>query len=688
MKGKDLGKATEVQNIARQMNLHGGFNLNKIHRLTLDFPDPPQGYGSLYMDREALAALKQKLREDSAGPHGKGYHAWLYRAEPYSRPLVDMWKDESGGKLDAAVAAVRKTAHGMLDAYVNGDGIYDFHYHYWHGGLAMMRHGIWIDQILSDERSTGEQRRQMKAAATLFANVLWDNDLVPLDNAHGLNLGTANMPVQQTGYRHFYAVMLARHPAMRENARRVEESVRRMVKRLINKHGAEIGCPHYMGASFAPTLNTLLQIKQQGKSDPFAQEPRLAKFAEFFMQLMTPPEPRLDGKRGFIPLGDGSIEPSEMLGELATGFRDANPELSKRLMGMWLENGKPHSGFFGCTFFMIDERLPQASPNLGDASFPGYMSVLRNDYGTRNETAVWLIAGDWHSDHRHNDHGSVIIYALGQPLSNDWSAIYTPHTPGSYTKSAVVFADSIKGGWAKDSPGVNVGTAWRSGSEQEKLRSFPEGAYTRAWMKTGSKDKQSKWTREVIKIHADPAHPVIVIRDRFAGARAAAAKVMTLNLVAQGAVATAVGSITPVPRKHPRVGHNPKDPKHLLPSTSRIIKLTSGIQRFGFIGSQGIDFDVYTVGAKREAIIGNWAAPIWGGHARNRYESQHILRIKGRGPFTTLIIPWRKGDKPSGLKVARKAKTIIISDGKTRTIIEPDGYRVKVKNKEIRRSFR
>ena len=586
------------------------------------------------------------------------------------------------------IDAVVEHGHVLADALVNGDGIYTPEIHYWHGGLMMMRDGVIIDQILGDPRTSEADRQRIKAIASLYANVLWDNDFVPLDNDHGLNLGTANMPVQQTGYRNFYAMFMSQHPSMKDRAPKVAEQVMGLVKQLVNDHGAEIGCPHYMGASFAPTLSSLLQLKQLGQFDPFQAEPRLAKFAEFYMQLMTPPEPRLDGKRGHIPLGDGSIEPAEMLGMLATGFRDADPQLSKRLMGMWNENGNPHSFFFGTTLVMIDRRLPAASPALADASFPGYMSVLRNGYGTDDETAVWLIAGDWHSDHRHNDHGSVVIYALGRPLSNGWSSIYTPQTPGSYTKSAVVLADSIPRGWAADSPSLDVGTVWNAGSDQEMLKSFPEGAYARAFMKTG-KGETTTWTREVIKILADPRHPIIVLRDSFAGPQAGADKVLTLSLVAEGAVNTPAGEMTPISRRHPNAEHDPANREHLLPSSSPIIRLAGGAQRFGFAGSQGIDFDVYTVSDQpQEAMIGNWSAPIWGGHAKGRFESQHLLRVKGDDAFTTVIVPWRKGEPPTGLTVVKKEGAVTVTLGNQRVTVDSDGYTIERENQKTTRTFR
>src|SRR5262249_13504496 len=119
----------EVRPINLQMNLHGGFNLNKIHRLSLDFPDPPGGYGGLYMDQKVVEALKERVRTD------KSYYRYLYNAEPTGRPLLDVWVDAKGDKLRDAIREVRKTATDILTAFVNGDGTYNFQFINWHGGL-------------------------------------------------------------------------------------------------------------------------------------------------------------------------------------------------------------------------------------------------------------------------------------------------------------------------------------------------------------------------------------------------------------------------------------------------------------------------------------------------------------------------------------------------------------------------
>lgn len=681
--GDDLKPPQETQPVNRQMNYWGGVGLGKLAGWTLEFPDPPQGYGGLYMSRDAVEALKAKLRADTSGIYGGGFHGYLYNVEPMSRPLIDLWADASGRKLAEAIRAVRDTARGMLDDFANGPGIYTVSWHYWHGGLAMMRHGVWIDQILADPRTTAEERQSVKAAAALFAYILWDEDFVPLETPHGLNLGTANMPVQQQGYRDFYALLLAGHPAFAPRAAKVEESVLGTVRGLVNESGAEIGCTHYIGASFAPTLNTLLQVKQIGRPDPFAREPRLAQFAEFYLNFLTPPEPRVGGRRALISVGDSSTEPSEIFGTLGTGFRDAAPALSARLLGAWQAGGKPHSGFFGTTLLMIDDRLPAADPALGDATFPGWYSVLRHGWGTPEETAAWVVNGDHYSDHRHWDHGTLVLYALGHPLACDWGAIYTPHTPGAYLHSTVLLESALGFAWDQDSPPLNTTSPWRD-STQEAFTSWPEGAYSRSAFRAG----ETTWTRELIVVRADPARPVIILRDRFAGPGATEPKVLSLNLMATGAVETPAGPVTPPERFHPATEHNPQDPAHQRPSATKPFELPAGAARLGFTGRYDVDVDVISVGAApRQALLGNWGVNAWGGHITEREERQHILRVRSsEAELVTVLLPRRRGAGEPGTVRQEGAEWVIESAGTT-VRLGADGYRCVRNGQETARRF-
>jgi hypothetical protein len=352
-RGKDLATPDQVQPIARQMNLHAGVNLNKVHRLVLDFQDPPNGCGSPYMPRKAVETMVEKLRKDTLGKHRKGYYGYLYAADPGARELIDMWADASGAQMRTVLKGIGDEAASILGALVNEDGIYTFRCHYWHGGLAMSRKLLWIDQALGSTFVSPEEKARVKAAAVLFGSILWDNDFVPMDNADGLNLGTPNMPVQQSGFRNQYALFLSRHPMMQG---RVDVAVRvtgQVLTSDVNESGAHLACIHYVGAGMGPTLTMMQQLKTARVKDFFSDEPRAAKFAEFYMNAATPPEPRFGGGRRCISTGDGSTEPNELYGQMATGFADANPALSRRLMGLWLAQHKPHSSFHGTTLLKI-----------------------------------------------------------------------------------------------------------------------------------------------------------------------------------------------------------------------------------------------------------------------------------------------------------------------------------------------
>jgi hypothetical protein len=140
------------------MNLHGGINLNKVHRYQTSFADPAGGYGPLYMNRRAVSAMIARVQVDDE------YYRRLYGAEPTARPLLDMWRDTSGRKLKTVVDNTAKTVGDLLDALVNGDGIYDFRFHYWHGGLEMSRQAVWINSILTGDLATSDDKASMKCS--------------------------------------------------------------------------------------------------------------------------------------------------------------------------------------------------------------------------------------------------------------------------------------------------------------------------------------------------------------------------------------------------------------------------------------------------------------------------------------------------------------------------------------------
>src|SRR5262249_35660363 len=116
-KGEDLLPPDQVQPIGQQMNVHAGINLDKVQHYDPNFVDPLNGYGALYMDRATVDRLIQRVRQDPS------YYQYLYDAEPTIRPILDLWRDPT--RVHQVVQDITGLAQGLLNALVNGDGIYD-----------------------------------------------------------------------------------------------------------------------------------------------------------------------------------------------------------------------------------------------------------------------------------------------------------------------------------------------------------------------------------------------------------------------------------------------------------------------------------------------------------------------------------------------------------------------------------
>lgn len=684
----DLAPPERVQPIARQMNLRSGVNLDKIHRLALDFPDPPQGYGSPFMPKKAVQSMVARLREDKEGVHGKGYHGLLGRADPAARELLAAWADASGAPFRTVAKAIEGSSREFLGNLVSGDGIYSPPVHYWHGGLEASRRLVWIDQALGSSVLDPAERARVKAAAVLYGAVLWDNDFVPMDNSTGINLGTPNMPVQQSGYRSQYALFLCSHPMMKGRLAGAVDGTAQILAHDINEHGAHIGSVHYVGAGMGPTLGMMQQLQSAGVKDFFRGEPRAAKFAEAYLQWATPPEVRFGRERRMVAVGDGSTESSELFGMMGTGFAASNPPLSRRLMGMWRAQGKKHSSFHGTTLLKIDDDLPGDPPVLGSANVPGWFSVLRSGGGTPQETAVWFVNGNHYWDHSHSDQGTAVIYALGAPVSVDWGSMYEPRAAGAFFHSLSLPESAIGHPWDQDSPPLEAGGAWGTyagtKTAQDEFRAEPGGGWARATM-TAPGGKYS-WTRAVSLAALRDDLPVIAVQDSWSGDAAAVAKVFTLNLMAEGEVETPGGRVTPSPRMW---GHGERQGgKKELPSAGPVFDLPAGPVRLGFRGQSwkahpagGVDWDVFVVSPEPlKAHVGNWANA-WSPEAhafqeangRPYEERQHILRLRGSGGFRVFVVPYLKGRKPGDLAVRADGGDVAVSSGGKTVRIGPDG---------------
>jgi hypothetical protein len=398
--------------------------------------------------------------------------------------------------------------------------------------------------------------------------------------------------------------------------------------------------------------------------------PQWQGYGRWLLSALTPAEPRFGNPRKMVSLGDGNTEATPMHGMVATLLRSTNPSLSSQLQWGWLAQGQPYGEFTAPSMLVIDPNAPSTNPNLQSADYLGYWSVFRHGFGTPRETALWFVNGNFYSDHRHADSGQVTIYAHSAPLAIDWNPnLYYPHVGGGIQHNRVVRESEIGQPWNADNLSLDAVGNWGAAQGTQ----FSAFQYSTEAETPFLGSDGTTWTRNVTMLAPDLSYPVIYVRDHFSGAGSNDSKVLTWNLMAQGAVSTPAGSYTPIPRFNSSGSSTP----NALPSNGPDYALSSGLQHFLFTGqtwpahpTKGIDWDLFLIpDSPQRFYIGSWGDNQQSSTEASQFqktngtpfqESQYILRVQGAGSFSTLILPYRKGEAPSR-SVRQAACGILIS---------------------------
>lgn len=614
----DLPAEDQTQPIGLQQNRHGGLAL-KMAGYRSDFTDPTGGYGKLYMGQAAIAALKARVQ----GDFNEYQRAW--NLDPTVRPLIDLWRNDDAASLQVVIDSIMEVANALDASQTTGDGIFDRSFSYFEGGQQMIRVALFIDQALAHPLATPAQKLEVKKAAKLFASVLWDDDFVPFSGAAQVGLGLANNQGQHQSYRDFYALYLGADAAWSTRANEVAARAISSFRYFVNESGAPNASTGYIAANLWPVLNVLMQVREMRGQDLLAAEPRAALLGDFLLNFMTPYEPRFGGWRKLVAVGDGSTESTQLHGVLATCLRGT--PMAAKLMQAWDEMGSLHHGFFGSSLLMIDESAPRALFTLGNASFPGYLTVQRGREAGL-ESTLWMIDGHQYSDHRAPDQGMIALYGLGAPISIGFGSLYYPHVPGALWRSC---AQPGSEWWSQADLPFDRGNAW--------------------WNSTavpGEFEYGGQLWKRVAKLANVGGRHVLAVRDT-----SAQPLVVSLNLMAQGLVTPPTGAPF-IPPLHP-----------LAPITG---SLPAGVYRWRCKGQWGgNDFDVWVAAsAPFDWTWGDWkhywhpGLEVQQFQQTNGYpfeEGQYTLRIRITGTVKCAVIPYPAStpwtgtvvDTPTGL---------------------------------------
>jgi hypothetical protein len=517
------------------------------------------------------------------------------------------------------------------------------------------------------QKLTPQQKSTLLTIASTYAKLLYDPELYPdLErNEGGFDYGTLNTWPFFAGARNFMGLIYAGQPGVPSTVvKETIQEVRNSLSSYVNAYGASAGSTAYMATGVESAVENMLLLKRNKHFDFFAADKRMKAFAEFYLHLSSPPSVRysyvpassssgmgVKKYRKVISYGDGQEKSSLLPALLATGFKDLHPQLSLALAGCY-KNGPayPYQGS-GYASMITDQAAVfsgkednNALPSFmaGNAHFPGYLSHFRSGVNTPNESATWMINGNWYRDHRCEDEGELTIYALGAPLSVSRSTSYTPRTNSARARSVVTPFDMKTGdarenfvNWNGDNQAIDrrdfaltapilqddpvLQRLWSGRKAEESnttgFASFKNSGYTKAVFSTFTKDRD--WTREILQLQFNDAMPLIVMKDSVT--------TPTENIWSMPFMS--VGPIKKINGNNTITDYKPTDqltvplyaPADLPDATpAGGAPMPPGIHRFRFTGQQwhpllaaekGIDWEVFAInpsGGNRSFATTQW----------------------------------------------------------------------------------
>lgn len=662
----DIAAPAIHQPIGDEQNSLTGINLSRLYTYQLVYPDPPGGWKWQYLSADSAARIIALVRNGTPECGSVNcYYNLLKNSEGsiWGSALLAMWQGNSAAAVQTALNTGIQLAQTIVQILASGDNRFDGPIGYYQLGLSTSPETAVLNAIIMDTNATSGQKTTAKAILALFGSLFWDNDWWPIENNSGSSVGLANQIQQYLQYRTQAVAAAPAQPFLASMLAAARTYPLNDFATSFSPTGAAAGSTHYQSAFFQPLILNYLNFSLNGLVS--MADPKWAAYANWELSIQTPPEPRFGNIRKGYSNGDGNTESDVRTGMLGTALYPVNPVLAGNLMWAWQQSNSAtmltEDAQFVTTLATIDPTIPSVVPQLASVNIPGYHSAIRHNFATPNETALWFINGGFYSTggHRHADDGQVTIYAHAAPLAIDWNAnLYSPQTPGRFMHNSIVFDSELSHAWSADNAGLSDAAGLFKNPVNTEFAAFRNSTTSTANFTTGD---GTIWTRTLRVMDFNAGYPAIYVNDTFSGPGAGAQKTLTWNLMASGPIGTPAGPVTPTLR----FSSGCQSPAGALPSNGTVSGLPPGLNLFNFTGAlwpkhatQGVDWDLYSVAgtATQQFMIGNWGHGCQDTRDSGEYrtangssfaEVQDILRLHDTGPFTTVILPYRKTESPS-----------------------------------------
>lgn len=387
-----------------------------------------------------------------------------------------------------------------------------------------------VDELFAAGSLTPAQQRTLRSQLAAFCYLLTEPDVNPRGSM--VHLGNPNMPINRFFALTIAASLIPDHPMAKEWLRVSQEYVRFKLAMNTAPGGAWSELISYFVAGYSHQLQAAAVMNKNMEFDPAVA--RLAVMpAEFTLNLLTPPDPRVRGRRIVPGWGhEGQFLLNHWL--VAAGLiRDLDPELAKAFAWAWEQQGKPvtepsfmehGSGFTPRVAVHADlcQNLPEnyRPKRLESRWWPGFGAVLRAHTGDPDETYLSYHQG-YLVSHCDANQGDFVLYSKSAPLVVMGPVQYT-----LYDSARPLAALYNSFGWhSRVHFGAQTNTGgWPGGGAISQVHATAFG-HSADYLRGSGDYGPQRWTRQILFLKGKSASGpnFFLFRDSFHGRNGEAA---------------------------------------------------------------------------------------------------------------------------------------------------------------------
>jgi len=317
---------------------------------------------------------------------------------------------------------------------------------------CMLLRCVAFDLVLGSDMLTGKERRDLLTKLAFMVYVMhdpwWQPPVHMPDGTRpaGYGQGTPNQKHCAFSCRAMTACMLKNHPMKKEWLRFAMAELRPHYSYTIAESGALLESPFYSSRDtmrYAPFWRAMVRAGVAEVAPDYEKWMDRPKRAfEYLANMLTPREPRMEGKRVYHPIGrsnTGVIDPTFMIG--ADPWAEGDPQHGALMRWCWEEQGRPSPDTLGATggrnialtllsFSKIYEPLKE-NP-LRSRRWEGMGATLRSNSATDYESNVVFRHDPFCWDLYPVNNGAVYFYGKGAPLLPRFGAYWGKQIGGAW----------------------------------------------------------------------------------------------------------------------------------------------------------------------------------------------------------------------------------------------------------------